>query len=271
MSLDELIDTFNTRDYLILPNHNLTLHPRNQHESTWTIKTIDEILEPESKYYSYYNIEANHTVIFKGIVDKNGYCISDANFRFYIIIEKFRFHNSGVYINNQHYKDLKELSPSSKEALWLDACIKHNKYISKEEALKVAESVKSNDIIQDGYYIFKHKQWNDECIIKIVNHQDAFEYWTIKLYHGDNITHNICDNSSAKEWLDLYYHSSAPFELIEWLENCKTNLPVRGFHNENLLPDLLQHKKVMEVLGNTAMITPTPKQLSGLGFNSTVK
>ena len=55
------------------------------------------------------------------------------------------------------------------------------------------------------------------------------------------------------------------------LEGCKCDTPIRGFHNENLIPELLTHKKVMEVLGNTAMINPADNQLSGIGFNSTVK
>lgn len=56
------------------------------------------------------------------------------------------------------------------------------------------------------------------------------------------------------------------------LDNCKAVGKIRGFHNENLLPDILKHKKVMEVLGNTHMIEPSnDKQLSGLGFNSTVR
>ncbi len=57
------------------------------------------------------------------------------------------------------------------------------------------------------------------------------------------------------------------------LEGCKADNNVRGFHNENLQADLLKHKKVMEVLGanNTIAVTPTDKQLSGLGFNSTVR
>ena len=54
------------------------------------------------------------------------------------------------------------------------------------------------------------------------------------------------------------------------IDKCKTTSPVRGFHNENLIGDLLTHRKVMEVLGAQTMITPTDKQLSGLGFNSTV-
>lgn len=55
------------------------------------------------------------------------------------------------------------------------------------------------------------------------------------------------------------------------LEGCKAEGSIRGFHNENLTADILKHKKVMEVLGNTNMIEPKGKQLSGLGFNSTVK
>lgn len=57
------------------------------------------------------------------------------------------------------------------------------------------------------------------------------------------------------------------------LDGCRTDADVRGFHNENLLPDLLKHRKVMEVLGAMCAIKvhPTDKQLSGLGFNSTVR
>lgn len=55
------------------------------------------------------------------------------------------------------------------------------------------------------------------------------------------------------------------------LEGCKSPTNIRSFHNENLISDLLQHRKVMEVLGTTNMIAPSDKQLSGLGFNATVK
>ena len=55
------------------------------------------------------------------------------------------------------------------------------------------------------------------------------------------------------------------------LDKCKADTSIRGFHNENLLPDLLKHKKVMEVLGAINTIEPADKQLSGIGFNSTVK
>ena len=55
------------------------------------------------------------------------------------------------------------------------------------------------------------------------------------------------------------------------LQGCKTDTSIRSFHNENLISDLLQHRKVMEVLGATNMIEPSDKQLSGLGFNATVR
>ena len=56
------------------------------------------------------------------------------------------------------------------------------------------------------------------------------------------------------------------------IEDCKNPArEIRGFHNENLIPDLLKHRKVMEVLANTKMVKIENNQLSGLGFNATVR
>lgn len=55
------------------------------------------------------------------------------------------------------------------------------------------------------------------------------------------------------------------------LDGCKSPVAIRGFHNENLLPELAQHRKVLEVLGATNLIESTDSQLSGLGFNATVR
>ena len=55
------------------------------------------------------------------------------------------------------------------------------------------------------------------------------------------------------------------------LDKCKCPIPIRSFHIENLIPELAQHRKVLEVSGNTTMIEPADKQLSGLGFNATVR
>lgn len=55
------------------------------------------------------------------------------------------------------------------------------------------------------------------------------------------------------------------------LDGCKSPISIRGFHNENLRSDLLTHRKVMEVLGSTTTVVSAEKQLSGLGFNATVR
>ena len=55
------------------------------------------------------------------------------------------------------------------------------------------------------------------------------------------------------------------------LEKCHTLEPIRSFHTENLKPELAEHRKVLDILGETTKITPTAKQLSGVGFNATVK
>ncbi len=57
------------------------------------------------------------------------------------------------------------------------------------------------------------------------------------------------------------------------LEKAEVPVDIRGFHNDNLRSELLQHRKVLDVLGNITKISKdgNTKQLSGLGFNSTVK
>lgn len=112
----------------------------------------------------------------------------------------------------------------------------------------------------------------------------------ITLKNGEfTIKHYLPETSSSKELWGLETNNFHKVDLIclspnHWnennvgnlhymfmLNNCKVDTPVRGFHNENLIPEILKHKKVMEVLGTTNMIEPTKKQLSGIGFNSTVK
>lgn len=75
---------------------------------------------------------------------------------------------------------------------------------------------------------------------------------------------------SPNHWSDQAIGNKHYFFM---LDGCKADADVRGFHNENLLPDLLKHRKVMEVLGATCAIkvNAASRQLSGLGFNSTVR
>ena len=55
------------------------------------------------------------------------------------------------------------------------------------------------------------------------------------------------------------------------LNGAQAKKTIRSFHNENLKSDLVSHRKVMEVLANTTMVESKPKELSGLGFNATVR
>lgn len=56
------------------------------------------------------------------------------------------------------------------------------------------------------------------------------------------------------------------------LDSCKIDTPIRSFHNENLNTELLEHRKVLDILGAFNMVSePADKQLSGIGFNATVK
>ena len=53
------------------------------------------------------------------------------------------------------------------------------------------------------------------------------------------------------------------------LDNCRNDEPARGIYNEFLKPELEEHRKVFEVLGNKTKCLPSNEQLSGLGFSST--
>lgn len=62
-------------------------------------------------------------------------------------------------------------------------------------------------------------------------------------------------------------HGNAHWFFI--LEDCINPDPVRGMFNENLRPELHEHRKVFEVLASKVMCAPSEHQLSGVGFGST--
>ena len=55
------------------------------------------------------------------------------------------------------------------------------------------------------------------------------------------------------------------------LDKCKTDKPLRSFHSENLNSELVETRKTLERFGAVNLLTPTNNQLSGIGFNATVK
>ena len=104
-----------------------------------------------------------------------------------------------------------------------------------------------------------------------------------------SIEHCLSENHTSKEIYGLQTEQFHKVNLVclspnHWngnntgnkhyffmIENCKCPVSIRSFHAENLIPELSQHRKVLEVLGNTTMIQPASNQLSGLGFNATVR
>ena len=113
---------------------------------------------------------------------------------------------------------------------------------------------------------------------------------TVTVKGGEmTIQHHLPESSSSKSIYGLETNQFHKVNLIclspnHWgtnnignkhymfmLDKCKSPVSIRSFHNENLLPELAEHRKVLEVLGSTNMVDSTDKQLSGLGFNATVK
>lgn len=113
---------------------------------------------------------------------------------------------------------------------------------------------------------------------------------TVTLKDGQfTIEHHLPETASSKKLWNLDTNQFHKVNLVSlspnfWgdnnignkhylfmLEGCKSDVALRSFHNEFLNSELLEHRKVMEVLGETTKLEPATKQLCGLGFNSTVK
>ncbi|MFW6272557.1 MAG: hypothetical protein ACOC2U_02105 [bacterium] len=127
----------------------------------------------------------------------------------------------------------------------------YEKSLNHNENVKVAEVTLDN-----GEFHVKHF---------LPEKNQSKEIWNLETnqFHKVNL---ICN--SPNHWND---NSVGNLHYMFMLEGCKPDTELRTFHNENLKPELLEHRKVMEVLGATNKIEPTDKQLSGVGFNSTIR
>ena len=133
-----------------------------------------------------------------------------------------------------------------------------------------------------SYEYNKPLRWRDDVKIADVTFKDG--EFTIKHYlePADNSYHTkeiygletnqfhkvnlVC--LSPNHWNE---QSIGNKHYMFMLDGCKTPSSIRSFHAENLIPELAQHRKTLEILGNTTMIEPKDEQLSGLGFNATVR
>lgn len=111
--------------------------------------------------------------------------------------------------------------------------------------------------LKNGEFTIKH-------ILKATNTSKEMYGLDTKQFHKVNL---VC--MSPNHWGKNNTGNSHYFFM---LEGCKTDSPIRSFHSENLLPELAEHRKVLEVLGAVNTIEPSgDDQLSGLGFNATVR
>lgn len=111
-------------------------------------------------------------------------------------------------------------------------------------------------VLKDGSFTIKHLQTESK------NNKTLYGLETNQ-FHKVNLVSLSPNHWDGNKVGNKYY--------LFILEKCKADSNIRSFHNENLLPELAEHRKVLEVLGTANMITPTDKQLSGLGYNATVR
>jgi hypothetical protein len=170
----------------------------------------------------------------ENITWKNKSSIKDGNYRFFVK----NFNNN----NNTGFKAEIELNGEV--------------YSYKKSGNLRGNTPVATITVKNGQFSIKHH---------LTEENQSKEIWGIETgqFHKVNLVCLSPNHWGKNKVGNLHY--------MFMLENSKAQNQIRGFHNENLLPELLKHRKVMEVLGATNMIEPTGKQLSGIGFNSTVR
>ena len=110
--------------------------------------------------------------------------------------------------------------------------------------------------LKNGEFAIKHK---------LPETNSTKEYWGLETNNFQKVN-LVC--LSPNHWGDNQVGNK---HYLFMIDGCKSPSSTRGFHNENLLPDLLKHRKVMEVIGSTNMIESNGVCSGGIGFNSTVR
>lgn len=90
------------------------------------------------------------------------------------------------------------------------------------------------------------------------------EIWNI----GTNKFHKVKLITNSPNYLDI--NSVGNKHIFFILENAKSPEPVRGFFNEYLKSELLEHRKVFEILADNLKVKDANEQLAGLGFSTTL-
>ena len=168
---------------------------------------------------------------------------------------------------------------------------------------------KDMSTVSDGTYIFEINNFNGGnnrgASAEIIINGDSYQYAipnkiigkhriasiTIKNQEVVKIDHSSYLINSDEKVETIYGLDTAEFHKVSllclspnyWndsvgnkhyffmLSGAKAPEDIRSLHNEFLIKDLYDHRKVMEVLGNQLKVKSDPGQLSGLGFNATVR
>jgi hypothetical protein len=126
----------------------------------------------------------------------------------------------------------------------------YNKPVKKSAKISVATVS-----LKDSKFTIKH-HIEPQCADK--------EIYNLKTnnFHKVNL---VC--LSPNHWGD---NNTGNKHYFFFLDKCINNEDIRTVHNENLNSDILQYRKVTEVVGQLTKTSPIENQLSGIGFNSTI-
>lgn len=164
---------------------------------------------------------------------------------------------------------------------------------------------KNQSKLKDGEYMFYVHQYSSrnskgfKAEIEVAGNTYSYQYnnpvkgaikiATVRVKNGQfDVVHELPETTSTKTIWGIDTNQFHKVNLVclspnYWgtnnignkhyffmIDNCKSDVPMRSFHNENLIGDLLEHRKVMEILADTTKLQPAKEQLAGLGFNATV-
>lgn len=207
----------------------------------------------------------------------------------------------GEHIYYGSYKNTP--SPQTKGMLDIDIITPGNKV--------AVENIfwKDMSTVSDGTYVFEINNYNSGlnrgASAEIIINGDAYQYEIPNRIVGNitiasviiknkevvRIEHSNYLINSDEKVETIYGLDTAEFHKVNllclspnyWNDNignkhyffmlsgAKAPEDIRSLHNEFLIKDLYDHRKVMEVLGNQLKVKSDPGQLSGLGFNATVR
>jgi hypothetical protein len=153
----------------------------------------------------------------------------------------------------------------------------HNWNFRKSGGKGEAEIAFEGNVYQYEYPATRHKEWVDVAEVTLkngkftINHklplknETSKTLWNLETnqFHKVNL---VC--TSPNHWLD---NNIGTKEYFFMLQDCKTDQATRAFHIDQLNSELMSNRKAIDLLGNYKLVEPADKQLSGVGFNSTVR